>query len=270
MWTPQVPALSTDFQVLRYNTRGHGGSPAPPGPYEIADLAGDLLELLDSLEVERASICGVSIGGMAGMWVGANPPQRLDKPGVCAPSAAEAPPGPGHRRAAPGRGGGMAGMWIGANAPERMDKLVLCATSASMAPPEPWHERAALVRAEGMEPVIDATVERWFTPEFVAAGLPVVARTRATIASTDPEAYASCCEAIAGMDLREDVRRIQALTLVIAGADDPAAPPEAGALIAERIQGARLEVIPDARHLVSLQRPEIVTPLILEHLQESR
>src|SRR4051794_41498987 len=100
MWTPQVPALSTDFQVLRYNTRGHGGSPAPPGPYEIADLAGDLLELLDSLEVERASICGVSIGGVAGMWVGANPPQRLGKLVVWAPAAAMGPPPPRRARAA--------------------------------------------------------------------------------------------------------------------------------------------------------------------------
>ena len=223
MWAPQVPALSTDFQVLRYNTRGHGGSPAPAGPYEIADLAQDLIDLLDRLEIERASICGVSIGGMTGMWVGAH-------------------------------------------APERLERLVLCATSASMAPPEPWHERAALVRAEGMEPVIEATVGRWFTPEFVAEGPPVVGRTRAIIGSTDPEAYASCCEAIAAMDLREDIRRIQAPTLVISGADDPAAPPEAGGLIAERIPGARFEVVPDARHLVSLQRPEIVTPLILQHL----
>jgi pimeloyl-ACP methyl ester carboxylesterase len=93
-----------------------------------------------------------------------------------------------------------------------------------------------------------------------------VARTRAIIASTDPEAYASCCEAIAAMDLREDVRGIQAPALVISGSDDPAAPPEAGALIAERIPGASFEVVPNARHLVSLQRPEIVTPLILDHL----
>jgi 3-oxoadipate enol-lactonase len=226
MWAPQVPALSTGFQVLRYNARGHGGSPAPAGPYEIADLGRDLLDLLDRLEIERASLCGVSIGGMTGMW-------------------------------------------IAANAPERLDRLVLCATSASMAPPEQWRERAALVRSEGMEPVIDATVDRWFTPEFVAHDPPVVASTRATIGATDPEAYASCCEAIAAMDLREEVRRIQAPTLVIAGADDPSAPPEAGGLIAERIPGARFEVVPDARHLVSLEQPEIVTPLILDHLQEA-
>jgi 3-oxoadipate enol-lactonase len=223
MWDAQAAALSDRFRVLRYDARGHGETAAPRGPYTVADLAGDVLALLDRLELERVTFCGLSIGGMTGMWVGAH-------------------------------------------APERLDRLVLCATSASMAPPEPWHERAALVRAEGMEPVIEATVGRWFTPEFVAEGPPVVGRTRAIIGSTDPEAYASCCEAIAAMDLREDIRRIQAPTLVISGADDPAAPPEAGGLIAERIPGARFEVVPDARHLVSLQRPEIVTPLILQHL----
>jgi 3-oxoadipate enol-lactonase len=224
MWAPQLPALSTGFQVLRYNARGHGGSPAPPGPYAIADLGGDLLELLDRLEIERASICGVSIGGMTGMWVGVH-------------------------------------------APERVERLVLCATSASMAPPEPWRERAALVRAKGVEPVIDATIDRWFTPEFVQQGPPVVARTRALLASTDREAYASCCEAIAAMDQREDVAAIEAPTLVISASDDPSAPPDHGRLLAERIPDARFELLEQARHLVSLEKPDLVTPLILEHLE---
>jgi 3-oxoadipate enol-lactonase len=224
MWAPEVPALSTSFRVLRYNTRGHGGAAAPSGPYAIADLAADLIDLLDRLEIERASICGVSIGGMTGMW-------------------------------------------LGAHAPERVEKLVLCATSASMAPPEPWRERAALVREQGVEPVLDATIERWFTPAFVTKDPPEVARTRASFLDTDPEAYASCCEAIAGMDLRDDIRAIRAPALVISGADDPAAPPEAGQLIADRIPEAKFEVVPNARHLVALERPEVVTPLILDHLE---
>ena len=79
MWEPQVAALARSHRVIRYDHRGHGGSPTPPGPYEIADLGRDVLELMDSLEIERASYCGLSIGGMVGMWLGANAPERIER-----------------------------------------------------------------------------------------------------------------------------------------------------------------------------------------------
>ncbi|MEA2449890.1 MAG: 3-oxoadipate enol-lactonase, partial [Thermoleophilaceae bacterium] len=67
MWDPQVAALAERFRVLRFDTRGHGRSPAPPGPYSIDDLGRDALELLDELGLERVSWCGLSLGGMLGM-----------------------------------------------------------------------------------------------------------------------------------------------------------------------------------------------------------
>jgi 3-oxoadipate enol-lactonase len=69
MWDEQAPALSERFRLLRYDHRGHGGSPVPPGPYRIEDLGRDVLLPLDRLEVERFSFCGHSIGGMVGMWL---------------------------------------------------------------------------------------------------------------------------------------------------------------------------------------------------------
>lgn len=78
LWEPQLDAFARAFRVLRYEHRGHGDSPAPPGPYSMADLAGDALDLLDGVGVERASWCGLSLGGMVGMWLGANAPDRLD------------------------------------------------------------------------------------------------------------------------------------------------------------------------------------------------
>lgn len=79
MWEPQAPAFSRNFQVLRYDTRGHGQSAVPEGAYSIADLGKDVIDLLDSLEIERAHFCGLSLGGMTGMWLAANHPARLDK-----------------------------------------------------------------------------------------------------------------------------------------------------------------------------------------------
>ena len=79
-----------------------------------------------------------------------------------------------------------------------------------------------------------------------------MARAREGLLATDPEGYAACCEAIAEHDLREDSARIKAPTLVIAGDDDPSTPPDHGRLVAESIPGARLRLLPDARHLIAI------------------
>jgi 3-oxoadipate enol-lactonase len=83
MWEPQMPRLSRDFRVIRYDHRGHGRSPVPPGPYRLRDLGRDLLNLLDSLELDRVSFCGISLGGMVGLWLAAHEPSRLDRLVAC-------------------------------------------------------------------------------------------------------------------------------------------------------------------------------------------
>ncbi len=79
MWEPQIADLSEHFRVLRYDSRGHGSSDVPPGPYDIALLARDVLALLDALELDRVQFCGLSIGGMVGMWLAANAPARIER-----------------------------------------------------------------------------------------------------------------------------------------------------------------------------------------------
>ncbi len=87
MWDPQMPALTERFQVLRYDRRGHGRSEVPPGPYSADELGADVLELLDSLGIDRVSVCGLSMGGMIGMWLGANAPERVDRLALTCTSA---------------------------------------------------------------------------------------------------------------------------------------------------------------------------------------
>ena len=87
MWDPQVPRLSQQLRLLRYDHRGHGGSPVPTGPYTIEHLGRDLLHLLDRLGLERVSFCGLSLGGMVGLWLGANAPERIDRLVVCCSAA---------------------------------------------------------------------------------------------------------------------------------------------------------------------------------------
>ena len=79
MWEPQFTALAPHFRILRYDNRGHGHSSAPAGPYAIEDLGRDVLALLDSLQIERVSFCGISMGGVIGQWLGIHAADRLHK-----------------------------------------------------------------------------------------------------------------------------------------------------------------------------------------------
>lgn len=93
MWEPQVaPLVARGFRVVRYDARGHGGSPVPPGPYELDDLGGDVLALLDDLGVDRVHFAGLSLGGMTGMWLGVHAPDRIASLVLCCTSAKLGPP----------------------------------------------------------------------------------------------------------------------------------------------------------------------------------
>ncbi|MGH3972266.1 MAG: alpha/beta fold hydrolase, partial [Pseudonocardiaceae bacterium] len=106
IWQPQVEALVDRFQILRYDHRGHGGSPVSDGPYAIADMAIDVVALLDQLGIERAAFCGLSLGGMVGIWLAAHAPERLSSLVLCSTTAHYDDPGPYLERAASVR-------WVG-------------------------------------------------------------------------------------------------------------------------------------------------------------
>jgi 3-oxoadipate enol-lactonase len=83
MWDPQVHEFHKTFRCLRYDTRGHGQSSATPGPYSIELLAKDVVALFDALDLDRVHFCGLSMGGMIGMWLALNAPDRLNKLVLC-------------------------------------------------------------------------------------------------------------------------------------------------------------------------------------------
>ena len=99
MWKGQLP-LAEQLRLIRFDHRGHGGSPGPPGPYEIADLGADVIDLMDALGLRRASFCGISIGGMVGMWLGANAPERIERLILMCTAASLGPPSRWRERAA--------------------------------------------------------------------------------------------------------------------------------------------------------------------------
>lgn len=213
MWDGQLAeAAGRGFRVIRYDQRGHGKSGVPKGPYTLARLADDVIDLLDALRIETTAFCGISLGGMTGMRIAKNHPRRISR-------------------------------------------LALCNTAAHMGPPEMWNQRIEAVTKGGMSAVVDAVVERWFTPQFRAAHLNRVAHIREMLLATDPAGYAGCSGAIRDMDERDFLGTIEASALVIVGAHDPATVPEKGEYIAAHIPGGRKEVL-DAAHLSNIERPE--------------
>jgi 3-oxoadipate enol-lactonase len=122
MWDGVAAALGGRFRLLRFDHRGHGGSAVLPGPYRIDDLGRDLLALLDTLGLGRVSYCGLSLGGMVGMWLAAHAPQRVDRLALCCTSAWLPPADGWLDRAARVRAGGCAavadtvlGRWFSAD-----------------------------------------------------------------------------------------------------------------------------------------------------------
>jgi 3-oxoadipate enol-lactonase len=79
MWEPQMPDLVRRYRVIRYDARGHGRSAVTPGPYTIAQMGRDVLGLLSCIGVERAHFCGLSLGGMTGMWLAANAGYHINR-----------------------------------------------------------------------------------------------------------------------------------------------------------------------------------------------
>jgi 3-oxoadipate enol-lactonase/4-carboxymuconolactone decarboxylase len=108
MWERQMSVLTRRHRVLRYDQRGHGQTPAPPGPYSIDDLADDVVALLDHHHIERVSFCGLSLGGMVGMALASRAPERIDRFVACCTSARLGPPELWKERAELVRTGGMA------------------------------------------------------------------------------------------------------------------------------------------------------------------
>jgi 3-oxoadipate enol-lactonase len=108
MWAPQISALSHDYRVISVDLRGHGRSPVPPGPYAMGELAGDVIAVLDRLAIDRASVCGLSLGGMVGLTMAAVAPDRLDRLIAASAVAVPAAPAAWHERAQSVLAGGSA------------------------------------------------------------------------------------------------------------------------------------------------------------------
>jgi 3-oxoadipate enol-lactonase len=189
MWDAQAAPLAERFRLIRYDLRGHGASPVPPGPYSLDDLGGDVIALLDHLGIERASLAGISLGGMIGMWLGIHAPERIERLVLCCTSAQLGPPEMWSDRAALVREQGtgavapaVAARWVtDALAARRPELEAMIAAT----PPEGYAATCAAVEHMDLLPrlgeiraptlVISAEQDQSTPPEHgrrIAAGIP--------------------------------------------------------------------------------------------------
>ena len=154
--------------------------------------------------------------------------------------------------------GGMIGQWIALNHPGRFRSLSLCDTAAVI-PKEAnpiWQERIDLARREGMTPLAQSTLERWFTPPYLARNPPMVDVIRRHLLATPVDGYAGCSEAIRGLNYLDRLSEIKVPTLIMVGEDDLGTPVEASRAIHDRIPQSKLVVLPSAAHLSNIEQTE--------------
>ncbi|MBJ2350219.1 MULTISPECIES: 3-oxoadipate enol-lactonase [Pseudomonas] len=228
MWDEQIPAFSEHFRVLRFDTRGHGQSLVTEGPYSIEQLGRDVLAMLDQLNIDKVHFCGLSMGGLIGQW-------------------------------------------LGIHAGERLRKLVVCNTAAKIGDPSMWNPRIETVLRDGKDAMValrDASIARWFTPDFAEAQPATAKKITDMLAATSPQGYAANCAAVRDADFREQLVSIRVPLLVIAGTEDAVTPPSGGHFIQERVSGAEYAEF-YAAHLSNVQAGAAFSARVLDFLLDS-
>ncbi|WP_299151614.1 3-oxoadipate enol-lactonase [uncultured Acinetobacter sp.] len=212
MWQPQIEFFQKDYFVGCYDTRGHGGSTAPQGPYQLDQLGQDVIHLLDHLNIQKAAFCGISMGGLTGQW-------------------------------------------LAINHPERFNHVIVANTAAKIGQEQAWLERAALVRAQGLAPIASTAASRWFTEPFIQSNAAIVAELSNDLGAGSPEGYASCCEALAKADLREQIKSVLVPVLIVAGQQDPVTTVADAQAMQHSIVNSQLCEI-NASHISSVEQAE--------------
>jgi 3-oxoadipate enol-lactonase/4-carboxymuconolactone decarboxylase len=161
--------------------------------------------------------------------------------------------------------GGAVGQWLAINAPQRLTRLVLANTSPQFGTPDTWNARRKAVQEGGMQAIVEAIMQRFFSPDKQQSTR--AQSTRAVLLGSDPKGYAACCAALRDADTRALLSKISVPTLVIGGDKDPSTPWEGnGSILARDIPQAKACRLQTA-HLSNLERPRAFTTAVLDFLQ---
>jgi pimeloyl-ACP methyl ester carboxylesterase len=164
--------------------------------------------------------------------------------------------------------GGLIAQWFAVGHPDRVRRLVLLSTVAERTPAERARvlERADKVRDEGIASVVSAAEDRWFTPAFKAANPEKVALRLTQLKANDHRSYAAAYRVFAEADEGIDFAKIRCPTLVATGENDIGSNPRMARRMHKAIAGSRLVILPELRHSILMEAPDIVADLILDFL----
>jgi 3-oxoadipate enol-lactonase len=230
-WAEQLPPLlQAGFRVLRLDMRGHGGSDPVGGDYTMQALAADVAAVLDALALPRVHYIGLSIGGMIGQAFAIEHGAKL-----------------------------ISAMWC--------DTLPASPSGAAAM----WNERMNTVRrANSLEPLADATMERWFTDAFRVSKPGRWKQIRETIAATTPAGYLGCSAAILNFEFTAQLPSLGIPVLVICGSEDAGTPASENRRLAGLVPGARYEEIPGMRHFPNVEAPDTFNRIMMGWLEAQR
>lgn len=234
MWENQLPYLEEDFRIIRFDTPGHGRS--LEGVQQVAPGESSDATVADfaAQVLALADHLGVDTFSYVGLSLG-----------------------------------GAIGQQLALDAPERLEKLVLTCTAAKFGQPQVWQDRAKAVRENGMAWLREPSEGKWYTEGF-AAGDQSAQTLLDDLATLDPQGYAAACDAVSRFDVTEQLPKITAPTLVIAGSADVSTPPAVVEILARGIPGARFEIVEGAAHIGNIEGREEFGRLIGEFLRHDR
>lgn len=228
MWRRQIPHFAQRYRVISYDLRGHGESAVPDDPYSLEMLGEDVIGVLDSLGVERPAV-------FLGISIG-----------------------------------GMVGQALALRHPDRFRAFIL-ANTVSRTPPEGqamWDQRIETIRKDGVESQVQATLERWLSPDFRAREPETTRWVADMIRATPATGMIGCAKAIQKLDYTDQLAHITTPTLVIAGEKDPGASVAASQVIHDRIKGSRLAVMPDCQHQTPIEAPDRFNRIVYDFLAD--
>jgi len=228
MWAEQVPAvLARGMRVLRIDLRGHGGTDSVGGDYTLMELASDVALMIEALGIDHVNYVGLSVGGMIGEALAIRYASKVASLMLC-----EAPP------------------------------------ASLKNAREIWAPRMAAARAaSSLEPIADATMERWLTPAFRTRNPRRWLQIRDTVADTTVEGYCGTVAALSNFDFTAELPQLRVPALVLYGEDDKASSHEENERLAALIPGGRFVAFPHARHLPNVEDPARFNAILLEWLE---
>ena len=215
---------------ITHSLASDGGSDPVPGDYTMRALADDVAGVLQTLAIPRVHSIGLSIGGMIGQAFALAHGERL-----------------------------ISAMWC--------DTLPASPSGAKAA----WDERMSIVRrANSLDPIADATMERWFTDAFKPKNPRRWKQIRDTIAGTTPAGYLGCSSGILDFDFTRRLPSVKAPVLVVCGSEDPGTPAPENKKLAGLVPGARYEEIAGMKHFPNVEAPDAFNRIMLGWLEQHK